>query len=647
MMAATTGLTLAPMQVYAEPAISLTNLAPNESRLAPKMEPLSQNELHDRLRAYHARLDLMHALLDPNDDDASWQVKQVIKHLVKDTGDGEVKHYFKVEWIGGDKQILTMDSMRLHDPFLLVRYGRKHNLFKNPGWEWFQSYLDSDTEFGQMVCAYRVATDKKKLNFGVEIPSSVKHAMELDKQDNNSLWKDAWATEVQQLLDSDTFRVLEPHEPVPKGYKRIPYHCIFDVKFDLRRKARLVAGGHRTDPPKEDIYSGVAGMETVRLGFVLADLNDLMVCAADIGNAFLNSRTREKVYIIAGPEFGPELEGKRLLVDGAWYGLKSSAARFHEHLSVALKKLGFRPSRADFDFWFRVHNGHYEYVARYVDDLIVFAKDPMSIMKELEKVYLLKGVGIPQYYLGGDVLNLAEDWEKEDIKMAFSAETYIKNVLEKQALACDMTEFRKESTPHAEDYHPELDSTELLGPEDITLYKSLIGSLNWVITLGRFDVCYATMILSRYSMAPRKGHLKAVKRVFGYLRVSPKGKILIDNGQAPIRDTALVTRGQDWNEFYPDAVENIPDNRLEPCGGLCRLTVYVDADHARDQTTRRSITGIIVLLNNTPLIWVSKGQKTVETSMYGSELVAGRIATELIIATCYKLMMLGLNLEKT
>jgi hypothetical protein len=73
----------------------------------------------------------------------------------------------------------------------------------------------------------------------------------------------------------------------------------------------------------------------------------------------------------------------------------------------------------------------------------------------------------------------------------------------------------------------------------------------------------------------------------------------------------------------------------------------VDADHARDKLTRRSTTGIIVLLNKTPLIWLSKGPKTVETSTYGSELVAGRIAAELIIATRYKLMMLGIKIEET
>ena len=71
------------------------------------------------------------------------------------------------------------------------------------------------------------------------------------------------------------------------------------------------------------------------------------------------------------------------------------------------------------------------------------------------------------------------------------------------------------------------------------------------------------------------------------------------------------------------------------------ITGYVDADHAHDLVTRRSVTGVLILLNNTPIKWYSKRQNTVETSTYGSELVAARIATELIMEMRYKLRMLG------
>jgi hypothetical protein len=79
---------------------------------------------------------------------------------------------------------------------------------------------------------------------------------------------------------------------------------VFDVKFDLRKKARLVAGGNHAEPPKEDIYSGVVDLMSVRLGFMVAAMNHLQACAADIGNAFLYGKTQEKVYLLAGSEFG-------------------------------------------------------------------------------------------------------------------------------------------------------------------------------------------------------------------------------------------------------------------------------------------------------------------------------------------------------
>jgi hypothetical protein len=123
--------------------------------------------------------------------------------------------------------------------------------------------------------------------------------------------------EIDQLHAHKFFFVLEEQQHVPYGYKRIPYHCIYNAKFDGRCKCRLVAGGHITDPPTEDIFSGVVSMETVRICFTIAKLNGLDVCAGDIGNAYLYGKTKEKVYIIAGPEFGDKLLRKKLIIDKA------------------------------------------------------------------------------------------------------------------------------------------------------------------------------------------------------------------------------------------------------------------------------------------------------------------------------------------
>ena len=75
------------------------------------------------------------------------------------------------------------------------------------------------------------------------------------------------------------------------------------------------------------------------------------------------------------------------------------------------------------------------------------------------------------------------------------------------------------------------------------------------------------------------------------------------------------------------------------------MTVYVDADHAHDLVTRRSITGVLIMLNNTPIRRVSKRQKTVENSAYSSELVVSRIATELILEVRFMLRLLGVALD--
>jgi hypothetical protein len=189
-------------------------------------------------------------------------------------------------------------------------------------------------------------------------------------------------------------------------------------------------------------------------------------------------------------------------------------------------------------------------------------------------------------------------------------------------------------------YHPELDETEPLNASEASLYRGFIGSANWMITLGRFDISFAVNSLARYSMAPRQGHLEAVKRVFGYVKMHPSGRILVDPNE-PVALSAPPPTQHNWREFYPDAEEELPPDMPIPKGKPASTMCYVDADHAHDVVTRRSVTGILLFVNNMPIKWYSKRQKTVETSSYGSELVASRLAVEMILEIRYKLRMLG------
>jgi hypothetical protein len=145
-------------------------------------------------------------------------------------------------------------------------------------------------------------------------------------------------------------------------------------------------------------------------------------------------------------------------------------------------------------------------------------------------------------------------------------------------------------------------------------------------------------------MLPSGGHLKVIKRILFYLKTFSEGRVIIDTSY-PEHSVYPVEDHSNSMEFYPDASEEIPKDHPPEKGSRVWMTVCVDADHAHDLVTRRSITGIPVMIYNTPIRWISKRQKTVETSTYGSELVASRVATEVILEDRYMLRSLRVALD--
>ncbi len=168
-----------------------------------------------------------------------------------------------------------------------------------------------------------------------------------------------------------------------------------------------MADGHLTPKPLESIYSGVVSLRSLRIVIFLSRLNVLDLWGADVGNAYLEALTKEKLYIVAGPEFG-ELQGHILIFMKALYGLKSSGKMWYERLHDILVDMGFFPSKADPCVWMRKSKDktHYEYIAVYVDDLAIASKDCESIVETLKSKYglKLKGDGPLSYHLGCDYI---------------------------------------------------------------------------------------------------------------------------------------------------------------------------------------------------------------------------------------------------
>ena len=184
--------------------------------------------------------------------------------------------------------------------------------------------------------------------------------------------------------------------------------------------------------------------------------------------------------------------------------------------------------------------------------------------------------------------------------MAVSTRTYIETAVTRLETMLNC-QFSLHNSPMAEALHPELDDSPLLDASGHTKFRSLVGCANWLTTLGRFDIAYAVNSLSRFSQAPSQGHLEAMKRVFGYLKKWSKGAIMIDPKYPDHAQFNVETYDQ-WQEFYPDIGEMKPppDMVLKPLGPKVRITVYKDTDRALDLVTRRSVSGILLFLTNTP-----------------------------------------------
>ena len=118
---------------------------------------------------------------------------------------------------------------------------------------------------------------------------------------------------------------------------------IFDVKMSgLVRKVHLVAGGHTTNTPSLVTYSSVVLRDSVRIVFLVATLNDFNIMLVDIWNAYLIAPNKEKIWMIAGHEFGTDKEVVCIITRDL-YGLKSAGTAWRTFFAQALMRLEFKP----------------------------------------------------------------------------------------------------------------------------------------------------------------------------------------------------------------------------------------------------------------------------------------------------------------
>jgi hypothetical protein len=489
----------------------------------------------------------------------------------------------------------------------------------------------------------RNAKIERPEKFGILIPRNTKEALVFDRDNRNTKWTDAIAKEMGSLDRLQVFKYMPSNHKCEKseGWQYAPMHMIYDIKLqDLRHKARLVAGGHVVDSSNHITYSSTIQDISVRLLMIVAAQNSLDTMVGDIATAFPTAPCAEKVWSRAGPEFGDKRDSI-VVLQRALYGLATASRSFHEFFGDCLRQMGFKPTRADQDLWYRKsddYNG-YDYIATHVDDIIIAAKRPAEYMTQIEHEFAVRNKeDTPSYYLGNDVKRVGN-------RFHISSKKYVTEALRKYQLKYGSV--KKENIPMSSNAHPETDVSKLLEGEGITHYQHIVGVCQWLVVAGRFDINYAVSSLSRYSAGPREGHLELARKVFGYLRKYPKRGYII-NPEPPNIDASFEEVkvrpdfGGQYSYFREEMDPRFPEALLDELD----INLFCDADHAHDKVTGRSITGILGLVGSTPTIWSSKRQASVQTSTFGAEFTALKKAVEDAVMMRYHLRSMGVKVTK-
>ena len=420
----------------------------------------------EEIMSYNQLMDYILKCTDAEEDpDSLFKFRDIVAHQgpLESTNPNHKrsKYNVMVEWESGEVTLESLPLISKDNPVTCTLYAKKHDLLDTTRWKHLKRYTKTSKSLIRAVKQSRIHQVRASARYqhGFQVSTDYNHAIRLDKKNINTHWRDTLDLESSQI-----------HE----------------LNLDDRSKERLVTDGHLTKEPVESIYSGVVSLRSLRMVVFLSQLNNLEIWGADVNNAYPEAYTDEKLCIIAGPEF-KELQGHFLIMVKALYETHSGGARWHDRLVDILQELSFTPSQVDPDVWTRPEPGGtcYEYIAVYVDDLAIAAKDPQAFCNELKKRYnlKLKSAGPLEYHLGCT-------YKKDpDGTLATDPRRYVNKIPESYERMFKEKP-RKSRPPLEGGDHPELDASELCDEHQTKQFQTLIGQLQWLISMGHFDIAF-------------------------------------------------------------------------------------------------------------------------------------------------------------
>jgi histone deacetylase 1/2 len=345
------------------------------------------------------------------------------------------------------------------------------------------------------------------------LSSTSEEPLNLQDAFSSKQWKQAMDEEFVALMKKKTWHLV----PEKRGTNVTDSRWVYRIKRRAdgsidRYKARLVAKGfkQRYGIDYEDTFSPVVKIATVRLVLSIAVSRGWRLRQLDVKNAFLHGILEEEVYMRQPPGYeNKNKPGYISKLDKALYGPKQAPRAWYSRLSSQLISFGFVASKSDASLFIYHKHGVTIYMLVYVDDIILVSSSEEAtnvLLKDLSEKFALKDLGDLHFFLGIEVHEI-------DDGLLLNQANYAKKMLEQEG----MSNCKSSPTPLSSSEKITANAGELLGPDDSTKYRSMVGAIQY-LTLTRPDIAYSVNKVCQYLHTHTTLHWTAAKRILRYIK---------------------------------------------------------------------------------------------------------------------------------
>jgi hypothetical protein len=424
----------------------------------------------------------------------------------------------------------------------------------------------------------------------------------------------------------------------PKDAIILRQHWNYSLKADGTRKARKCCDGSPRSAPQlklANTYSSCIEQPCMRMFFALCAHEGFIALKVDATNAYANSPPPDQpTFVYIDDQYADWYLARHgvavsqdmvLPVQHALQGHPESGALWEKFVNTVIARHGFTATTHERSLYHGTYKGHRMLICRQVDDLAIGCADPnatqdlvATICKE-DKIDL-RDEGVLDSFNGVDV-----DQTDRYVKIAYKS--YIDKLLAHYGWSAagtrdtDSKPIEPLASSTLQQMFAEYDTAPLDGSLEHAAieaevgfsYRSVLGALIYAYVVTRPDIGYAVTTLARFSDHPAKIHYDALRCVARYLRMTKSWGLIY------WRHQRLATLPVGTFQTLPPSpsLPSFPEPNHPTL-----LAGYVDAAHATDVITRRSITGLVFMFCGGPIAYKSKIQSTVSTSSTEAEFIA-------------------------